>query len=286
MLAVLCACSGKGDGALEKRVEELAAENKALTERVAAIEAGQGKQGEDGGGGERLASVSEELETLRSELGDAKTALGRLERTVDLLRRRGSLVVFTEEVRPPKADDLPGYIRDLSGDTALIATIDTSLGEIHCELFAERTPVTVANFVGLARGLKAWRHPRTGETKIEPFYDGLTFHRVIPDFMIQAGDPLANSTGGPGYTFGDEFHADLRHDRPGVLSMANGGPGTNGSQFFITEKAAPALDGRNTIFGQCLELDAIKAIARVARDAKDRPSKDVKIKRIEISRAK
>lgn len=123
------------------------------------------------------------------------------------------------------------------------AVMVTSQGVLVLELFASKAPKTVANFVGLATGSKAWKHPKTGEWQYgQPFYNGLIFHRIIPDFMIQGGCPLGQGNGGPGYSFEDEFHPDLRHDGPGVLSMANSGPNTNGSQFFITHKATPWLD--------------------------------------------
>ncbi|MCK6512198.1 peptidylprolyl isomerase [Myxococcota bacterium] len=122
--------------------------------------------------------------------------------------------------------------------------IYTSKGTIIAQLFAKRVPKTVANFVGLATGNKAWKDPSNGQMQYNrPFYDGRIFHRVIPSFMIQTGCPLGNGTGGPGYRFEDEFHPDLKHDKPGILSMANSGPNTNGSQFFITHKATPWLDG-------------------------------------------
>ena len=183
------------------------------------------------------------------------------------------------KVEPPKAEDLAGYLADLEGDGTLTATFETSKGAIHCELFEKQTPMTVANFVGLARGLKPWRHPRTRAVEKRPFYDGLVFHRVIPNFMIQGGDPLGVGSGGPGYRFADEIVAKLKHDRPGRLSMANAGPGTNGSQFFITEVKTPHLDGKHTIFGQCAEIDLVKKIAREGRGADK-----VVIERVVISR--
>jgi peptidyl-prolyl cis-trans isomerase A (cyclophilin A) len=158
------------------------------------------------------------------------------------------------------------------------------VGAFHCELFADKVPMTVANFVGLARGLKAWRHPGTGEVHKKPFFDGIIFHRVIPRFMVQTGDPLGQGVGGPGYSFDDEIREDLRHSAGGMLSMANAGPGTNGSQFFITEGPTPHLDGMHTVFGQCKEVDLVKQITQVQRDSADRPLQEVKIERVVISR--
>ena len=131
------------------------------------------------------------------------------------------------------------------------AVIHTSMGDITARLYADKAPETVKNFVGLATGSKEWKDPKSGK-KMEntPLYKGVIFHRIIPDFMVQTGDPLGTGTGGPGYRFADEFHKDLKHDGPGILSMANAGPGTNGSQFFITHLATPHLDGRHTVFGK------------------------------------
>jgi len=182
-------------------------------------------------------------------------------------------------VEAPKAEDLAGYLEGLPTEGKLTATFETSKGDIHCELFEKQTPMTVANFVGLARGLKAWRNPRSNAVEKRPFYDGLVFHRVIPNFMIQGGDPLGVGRGGPGYRFPDEFVDSLKHDVPGRLSMANAGPGTNGSQFFITEVPTPHLDGKHTIFGQCAEIDLIKKIAQEGRGAEK-----VAIERVVISR--
>ena len=193
------------------------------------------------------------------------------------------------EVKPPVAEDLPGYLEGLKGKgDKITADIETSMGTLHCELFADKVPMTVANFVGLARGLKAFKDPRTGKAEKRPYYDGIIFHRVIPNFMLQTGDPLGQGTGGPGYRFADEFDPSLRHDRPGRMSMANAGPGTNGSQFFITEKETPHLDDKHSVFGQCKEIDLIKEIARVPKDPRDRsrPATPVTIKHIEIYRGK
>ncbi len=166
------------------------------------------------------------------------------------------------------------------------AVLETSLGSIVCRLFEAEAPNTVANFVGLAEGTKEFRDPQTGQKIKRPFYDGLTFHRVIPGFMIQSGCPLGNGTGDPGYRFADEFHSSLRHDRPGKLSMANAGPNTNGSQFFITVAATPWLDNRHTILGEVVEgQDIAVKISDVPRDRKDRPREPVVIRKVRIERA-
>ena len=135
----------------------------------------------------------------------------------------------------------------------LHATFKTSLGEIVVKLLPDKAPKTVENFVGLAEGTREWTDPRTGQKVKKPLYDGTVFHRVIPDFMIQGGDPLGTGTGGPGYRFGDEIGPDNKFSRPGLLAMANAGPGTNGSQFFITEVPTPWLNGKHTIFGEVVK---------------------------------
>jgi peptidyl-prolyl cis-trans isomerase A (cyclophilin A) len=164
------------------------------------------------------------------------------------------------------------------------AVIHTSMGDIHCTLFPDKAPVGTANFIGLATGKKAWTDPRTGQKKAGvPLYDNTIFHRVIPEFMIQGGDPLGSGTGDPGYKFKNETSSDLGFDRPGRLAYANAGPGTNGSQFFITEVPYPSLNGGYTIFGQCGDPDVVKKIARVPRSGDDRPRTPVVIKHIEIS---
>jgi peptidyl-prolyl cis-trans isomerase A (cyclophilin A) len=168
------------------------------------------------------------------------------------------------------------------------AVFNTTAGTLRCTLFEKEAPVTVANFIGLANGTKDWKNPVSGATKHNtPLYDGTIFHRVIPNFMIQGGDPAGNGSGDPGYKFKDEIVPSLMFDRPGRLAMANSGPGTNGSQFFITEVATPHLNGKHTIFGQCDDASVAleKEIARMARDpSDDKPFRAVKIKHISIVR--
>ena len=165
------------------------------------------------------------------------------------------------------------------------AILETSQGNIVCRLFEKEAPQTVANFIGLAEGTKEFTDPKTGKKTKRPFFDGLAFHRVIPSFMIQGGCPLGTGTGGPGYRFADEFHPSLRHDRPGKLSMANSGPGTNGSQFFVTVAATPWLDNRHTIFGEVIEgQDIATKISEVPRDSSDRPRTPVVLEHVRIER--
>jgi peptidyl-prolyl cis-trans isomerase A (cyclophilin A) len=168
------------------------------------------------------------------------------------------------------------------------AAIDTTAGKLTCTLFPDKAPIGVANFIGLADGTKDWTSPITHQKKHGvPLYDGTIFHRVIPNFMIQGGDPMGTGTGDPGYAFKNETSSDLKFDRPGRMAYANAGPGTNGSQFFITEIAYASLNGGYTIFGQCDDASValVKQIARMGRDSNDRPYKPVKINHITISGA-
>ncbi len=166
---------------------------------------------------------------------------------------------------------------------AKTAVIETSKGTIECALFEKETPITVANFTGLATGTKEYKDPKTGTAKKSAFYDGIIFHRVIPNFMIQGGDPLGQGTGGPGYQFADEIVPTLGFDKPGKLAMANAGPGTNGSQFFITTAPTPWLNGKHTIFGEVIKgYDVVEAISKVDRDPSDRPKTPVVIKKVTI----
>jgi len=157
----------------------------------------------------------------------------------------------------------------------IYALFDTSEGSFKVKLFAAHAPRTVENFIALAEGTK------TGK----PFYDGTVFHRVIPNFMIQGGCPEGTGRGGPGYQFADEFHKDLKHTKPGILSMANAGPGTNGSQFFVTVAATPWLDNHHTVFGEVTEgYDVVLKISEAPRGAQDRPKKEVRLNSVKIER--
>ncbi len=163
------------------------------------------------------------------------------------------------------------------------AVFETSMGKITCRLFKDQAPKTVENFVGLASGAKEFTDPKTHQRGKRPFYDGLVFHRVIPDFMIQGGCPLGTGTGGPGYQFGDEFARELSFDKPGKLAMANAGPNTNGSQFFITVAATTWLNNHHTIFGEVVEgYDVVETISKTPRDRGDRPKTAVTIDSVKI----
>lgn len=169
----------------------------------------------------------------------------------------------------------------------IFATLNTSLGKIVIQLYSEQAPETVANFVDLAEGNRTWIDPRTGQKSDQPLYNGTIFHRVIDQFMIQGGDPLGTGTGGPGYQFKDEFHPDLKFNRPYLLAMANAGPGTNGSQFFITLNVANTqhLTGRHTIFGKVIEgTDVVDRIGKVPTGPSDRPKEDVVLQSVTIER--
>jgi peptidyl-prolyl cis-trans isomerase A (cyclophilin A) len=167
----------------------------------------------------------------------------------------------------------------------LTAKLRTNRGTVTVRLFPDHAPKTVRNFVDLAEGTREWTDPRTGKPSNAKLYDGTIFHRVIPNFMIQGGDPLGTGTGGPGYKFADEFHPDLTVNRPYLLAMANAGPGTNGSQFFITTVPTPHLNGRHTIFGEIIEgSDVVDQISKAATGRNDRPVDDVVIESVEIDR--
>ncbi|GAB2689254.1 peptidylprolyl isomerase [Kitasatospora kifunensis] len=169
----------------------------------------------------------------------------------------------------------------------LFATLKTNHGDIVVKLFPNHAPKTVANFVELAEGKREWTHPETGKKSTDRLYDGTIFHRVIQDFMIQGGDPLGQGIGGPGYKFGDEFHPDLAFTKPYLLAMANAGPGTNGSQFFITVTPTAWLTGKHTIFGEVVDEASQKVVDEIAvvpTGRNDRPKQDVVIQSVDITR--
>jgi peptidyl-prolyl cis-trans isomerase A (cyclophilin A) len=187
--------------------------------------------------------------------------------------------------RTTLAHDINSQGEQVTRAPGTYAVLETSQGNMVCRLFEKEAPQTVANFIGLAEGTKEFTDPKTGKKSKRPFFDGLAFHRVIPSFMIQGGCPLGTGTGGPGYKFADEFHPSLRHDRPGKLSMANSGPGTNGSQFFVTVAATPWLDNRHSIFGEVIEgQDIATKISEVPRDSSDRPRTPVVLEHVRIER--
>jgi peptidyl-prolyl cis-trans isomerase A (cyclophilin A) len=196
----------------------------------------------------------------------------------------------TKPVAQP-AEDLPdapqATAAALTRPNGPTVVMDTSMGRIVCQFYQRQAPKTVANFIALAEGTKDWIDPATKRVQHnKPLYDGTLFHRVIPEFMIQGGDPTGTGMGDPGYTFEDEFDPNLTFDQPGRLAMANSGPNTNGSQFFITEVPTENLNHVHTIFGQCDESSilVVKAIARVERDGNDKPLTPVALKKVTIVR--
>jgi peptidyl-prolyl cis-trans isomerase A (cyclophilin A) len=202
--------------------------------------------------------------------------------------RSRDLTVNPAHADPTEPDPLHGRFTleqataGLAGTGPLVATIETRMGNFACELLSREAPVTVANFVGLARGLRDFWDPTAGRWVRRPFYDGSIFHRVIPDFMIQGGDILRSGMGGPGFEFADENVQG--HNAPGLLCMANHGPNTNGGQFFITEVAKPHLDGSYSIFGRCTPADLVARITAVERDPRDMPVEAIVIDHVRISR--
>lgn len=173
--------------------------------------------------------------------------------------------------------------KELKGSGPIVAKLETNKGTLQCKLFDDKAPGTVANFIGLATGKRAWRDPKSGEWVNRPAYDGTTFHRIIKGFMIQGGDPKGNGSGEPGYVIKDEIWDGAKHDRAGLLCMANRGPNTNGAQFFITDASAPHLDSSYTIFGECAPVEVVHEIANVSV-AGERPTQPVTIKSVTVSR--
>ncbi len=227
---------------------------------------------------EKVQKLEEQNGACKSDLRSAEEAKRKLQSQLKLAQEKPA----TPRVN---VDEVAKTLGVKPGDK-LYATFDTSMGMIVTELFWEKVPKTVINFVQLAEGTKEWTDPKTGKKMVNKrLYDGTIFHRVISDFMIQGGDPLGQGTGGPGYKFEDEFDPTLKHDVPGVLSMANSGKNTNGSQFFITEKETPWLNGRHTVFGKVTEgIELVPKITHVEKSEGDRPKVDVVLKHIWIGR--
>ena len=215
---------------------------------------------------DRVSELTRKLEQSDAEKGVLEARVARLQQELsqleqaDLLRRLG-----------------------LGSGQRLEATLTTSEGTLTCELWPDKAPKTVLNFVELAEGTREWTDPMSGRKVRRPLYDGTRFHRIIPGFMIQGGDPLGNGTGGPGYKFPDEPQ-ELKFTDPGLLAMANAGPDTNGSQFFITLESVPHLNGKHTIFGKCAPLETVFSVASVERDQRDRPKRDVVLRKVRIAR--
>ena len=252
----LLACTSGGDGAAE-------ASEGGESEGSAEATAEEGEEGE-----------AEEGEAA-AEDGDEAAADGE---------EPPPTTANQADIPPLGSESAEEILGAIEGDGTLYASIVTTMGTFNCELYEEQVPNTVANFVGLANGTKTYIDPETEEPARSNFYDGLIFHRVIPSFMIQGGDPEGTGRGGPGYRFPDEFHPQLRHDRGALLSMANAGPNTNGSQFFVTEVPTPHLDNRHAVFGACAENELVNTIARVPTGPGNRPLEDVTIERVVIER--
>lgn len=228
------------------------------------------------------AEMEAQNKSLSTRVADLEKEKARLEKENDALHA---------EVRKAREAAESGKKREALGALGLkdgqklYARFETSKGNITCELYPSAAPLTVKNFVGLAEGTQPWTDPATGATTTRPLYSGTIFHRVIPEFMIQGGDPLGNGTGGPGYQFQDETTPELTFNKAPLLAMANAGPNTNGSQFFITDRSKPDhLNGKHTIFGACENADVVQAITTVERDRRDKPLTDVVLKKVVIER--
>ena len=235
------------------------------------------------------AALEDQISTMSEQLEEAEREAANLAQQVESERAGASasamaadrLAAENSALRNASVLDGLGVSQ---GDT-LVAEFETSKGNISCNLFYEQSPRTVLNFVELAEGTREWQDPRTGMRQTTPLYNGTIFHRVIPGFMIQGGDPVGNGTGGPGYRFPDEVNNGLTFDRPGLLAMANSGPNTNGSQFFITEGTPSHLTGRHTIFGECTPMELIRTIGAVNTGARNKPLEDVVLQNVRIDRS-
>jgi peptidyl-prolyl cis-trans isomerase A (cyclophilin A) len=228
---------------------------------------------------------SPEMEAENAELKDQVSSLKAKNKTLSTAAKKQSVKLSAAEkelgaLRSAEVFESLG----IGPEDKLGVAFHTSMGIIKCDLLPGEAPKTVLNFVQLAEGGRSWTHPKTGVKSDAPLYNGTIFHRVIPKFMIQGGDPMGTGRGGPGYRFEDETSPSIGFDAPGLLAMANSGPNTNGSQFFITDRSTPAhLNGKHTIFGRCENLDIIQAIASVDHK-RTRPIEDVVLQRVEISR--
>jgi peptidyl-prolyl cis-trans isomerase A (cyclophilin A) len=237
--------------------------------------------------------TQQEVEAVKAERDGLRAKVGSLQDDLDVSKGRiKELEKELNEARekrptgPPEAQIAAAYseLRLSKGDK-LVAVMKTNMGEIPCELFPHLAPSTVLNFVALAEGTKEWIDPASGEKTTQPLYNGTKFHRVIKNFMVQGGDPLGTGRGGPGFTFPDEVWPNVRFDRPGILAMANAGPNTNGSQFFITDGKPVHLNMKHTIFGLC-DLEVVRKIVDVEVGGPERstPVKDVVIEKMSIER--
>jgi peptidyl-prolyl cis-trans isomerase A (cyclophilin A) len=235
---------------------------------------------------EKHEAVVQQRDALRGEVAKLADDLDVARAEVVDLEQRLAKAKSNKPNRPPLAQVLAAKSQiKLADGLILKAVMTTSMGEIVCELWPELAPETVMNFVGLAEGTKEWLHPETGQRTVEPLYNGTKFHRVVKGFMIQGGDPLGTGTGGPGFEFGDEVWPDVRFDRPGLLAMANVGPNTNGSQFFITTSTPKQLNMRHTIFGHCVPEVALEiSEVEVGGPQGSAPVKDVILEKLVIVR--
>ena len=228
---------------------------------------------------------SPELEAENAALKDEVTKLKSKNKTLDkaAAKQVAGLSALKKKLAALKAAETYKALGLVPG-AKLSTRFHTSMGTIDCSLMPEAAPKTVLNFVQLAEGSRAWKDPETSQMSTAPLYSGTIFHRVIPKFMIQGGDPQGTGRGGPGYRFEDETSPSVTFDAPGLLAMANSGPNTNGSQFFITDRSTPShLNGKHTIFGACENLDVIEAIATV-ESTRTKPVEDVVLQRVEIIR--
>ncbi len=235
-------------------------------------------------------AVVRERDTLQARVSDLEGQVKRLESERARLLRK-----LDEKQKNAQAADgaafkakVAKYRKEMGLEPGqkISAKLVTTAGSITCELWPDVAPRTVANFVGLSEGTIEWTDPRTGDKRKDPLYNGTIFHRVIPNFMVQGGDPMGTGRGGPGYRFEDEVQRDVKFDQPGLLAMANSGPATNGSQFFITDSTPNHLNMKHSIFGKCGDMDVVKAIitAPVKDRRSNRPVDPPEIQRIEITR--